>query len=66
MSCISQNCRLFLVSNLSVPNFRIFLLMYTGSLSSRSVPNGVSSLIHLKDAETKDHAVGTAQRSAEQ
>ena len=33
MSCTSQNFRLFHVSNLSVRNFRIFLLMYTGSLS---------------------------------
>ena len=32
MSCISQNFRLFHVPNLSVRNFRIFLLMYTGSL----------------------------------
>ena len=30
MSCTSQNFRLFHVSNLSVRNFRIFLLMYTG------------------------------------
>ena len=33
MNCMSQNFRLFHVSNLSVRNFRIFLLMYTGSLS---------------------------------
>ena len=33
MSGMSQNFRLFHVSNLSVRNFRIFLLMYTGSLS---------------------------------
>ena len=32
MSYMSQNFRLFHVSNLSVRNFRIFLLMYTGSL----------------------------------
>ena len=31
MSCMSQNFRLFLVSNLSVQNFRIFLLMYPRS-----------------------------------
>ena len=31
MSYMSQNFRLFHVSNLSVRNFRIFLLMYTGS-----------------------------------
>ena len=30
MSYMSQNFRLFLVSNLSVLNFRIFLLMYPG------------------------------------
>ena len=33
MSCMSQNFRLFHVSNLSVRNFRIFLLMYTGTVS---------------------------------
>ena len=33
MSCRSQNFRLFHVSNLSVRNFRIFLLMYTGSMT---------------------------------
>ena len=41
MSCMSQNFRLFHVSNLSVRNFRIFLLMYPGSLtlsSHRIVP----------------------------
>ena len=32
MTCMSQNFRLFHVSNLSVRNFRIFLLMYTGSI----------------------------------
>ena len=31
MSCMSQNFRLFLVSNLSVLNFLFFLLMYPGS-----------------------------------
>ena len=33
MSCMSQNFRLFHVSNLSVRNFRFFLLMYTGSVT---------------------------------
>ena len=33
MSCMSQNFHLFHVSNLSVRNFRIFLLMYTGSVA---------------------------------
>ena len=37
MSCMSQNFRLFHVSNLSVRNFRIFLLIYTGSLIGREV-----------------------------
>ena len=31
---MSQNFRLFHVSNLSVRNFRIFLLMYTGSITA--------------------------------
>ena len=35
MSCMSQNFRLFHVSNLSVRNFRMFLLMYTGSQTAR-------------------------------
>ena len=30
MTCMSQNFRLFHVSNLSVVNFRIFALMYPG------------------------------------
>ena len=34
MSYTSQNFRLFHVSNLSVRNFRIFLLMYPGSMRS--------------------------------
>ena len=34
MSCMSQNFRLFHLSNLSVRNFRIFLLMYPGSLTA--------------------------------
>ena len=34
MSCMTQNFRLFLLSNLSVLNFRIFLLMYSGLLFS--------------------------------
>ena len=37
-SCMSQNFRLFHVSNLSVRNFRIFLLMYTGSWQPCTVP----------------------------
>ena len=42
MSYISQNFRLFQVSNLSVLNFRIFLLMYPGSLSLSFVPAHVA------------------------
>ena len=38
MSCMSQNFRLFHVSNLSVRNFRIFLLMYPGSVSPALAP----------------------------
>ena len=34
MSCMSQNFRLLHVSNLSVRNFLIFLIMYPGSLCS--------------------------------
>ena len=37
MSCMSQNFRLFHVSNLSVRSFRIFLLMYPGSLCLATV-----------------------------
>ena len=33
MSCVSQNFRLFHVSNLSIRNFRVVLLMYPGSVS---------------------------------
>ena len=35
MSCMSQSFRLFHVSNLSVRNFRIFLLMYPGPVLHR-------------------------------
>ena len=38
MGCTSQNFRLFHVSNFSVRNFLIFLLMYPGSLSRQSAP----------------------------
>ena len=41
MSCMSQNFRLFHVSNSSVRNFRNFLLMYTGSLLIFLTPMGV-------------------------
>ena len=37
MSYISQNCRLYHVSNLFVLNFRIFRLMYPGSLTATTV-----------------------------
>ena len=36
LSCMSQNFRLFHVSNLSVRNFRILLLMYPGSVTRLS------------------------------
>ena len=38
MSCMSRNFPLFHVSNLSVRNFRIFLLMYTGSVWPQASP----------------------------
>ena len=44
MSCMSQNFRLFLVSNLSVQNFRIFLLMYPGSMNGPGRGSGGSCL----------------------
>ena len=47
MSCMSQHFRLFHVSNLSVRNFRIFLLMYTGSLISPAagpLPSGAADV----------------------
>ena len=37
---MSQNFRLFQVSNLSVRNFRIFLLMYTGSTINTRLRDG--------------------------
>ena len=49
MSCTSQNFRLFHVSNLSVRNFRIFLLMYPGSMnhdiSSPALPAITAGLV---------------------
>ena len=36
-SCMGQNFRLFLASNLSVLNFRFFLLVYPGSLTFRGM-----------------------------
>ena len=47
MSYISQSFRLFLVSNLSVRNFRICLLMYPGSLRVGCSMNGRASLSGL-------------------
>ena len=44
MSCMSQNFRLFHVSNLSVRNFRIFLLMYPGTLFDEVAIRAVTSL----------------------
>ena len=43
MSCMSQNFRLFHVSNLSVRNFRIFLLMYTWSPSGSRFVSDLSA-----------------------
>ena len=38
MSYMNQNFRLFHASNLSVPNFRISLLMYPGSVTRAGAP----------------------------
>ena len=50
MSCMSQNFRLFHVSNLFVRNYRIFLLMYTGSVSPPVTDrlNGGREACHLQ------------------
>ena len=40
---MSQNFRLFHISNLSVRNFRIFLLIYTGSLTAAPARDAPSS-----------------------
>ena len=42
MCCMSQNFRLFHVSNLSARNFRLFLLMYPGSAVTRQLQGRVS------------------------
>ena len=42
VSCMSQNFRLFHVSNLSVRNFRIFLLMYPGSPTGQTVTSATA------------------------
>ena len=41
MSCMRQNFRLFHVSNLSVRNFRIVLLIYTVCVSDQQPSAGV-------------------------
>ena len=47
---MSQNFRLFHVSNLSVRNFRIFLLMYTGSAARSRAP--LAEQTHRRRRET--------------
>ena len=46
MSCMSQNFCLFHLSNLSVRNFRIFLLMYTGSVTRPPLRDALPKLPH--------------------
>ena len=63
MSCMSQNFRLFHVSNLSVRNFRIFLLMYTGPRSGeeaagRHCPHGDDRAVTDPVSGAKDDPVG--------
>ena len=60
MSCMSQNFRLFHVSNLSVRNFRIFLLMYPGSVSPpESRPRVQHSLSPSRPSKWPSGAAGT-------
>ena len=66
MSCVSQNFRLFHVSNLSVRNFRIFLLMYTGSQAGDTSSvgkrhNDVSRQSEGNDDSTRHQWLFTAQ-----
>ena len=55
MSRMSQNFRLFHVSNLSVRNFRIFLLMYTASLrrtEAAGLPASLSPVLMCGEASS--------------
>ena len=54
MSCVSQNFRLFHVSNLAVRNFRIFLLMYPGSVTLPALARASAKFTtsHLVDSGT--------------
>ena len=52
MSCMSQNFRLFHVSNLSVRNYRIFLLMYTGSVLRQQATQYTRRLFLQSAADT--------------
>ena len=63
MSCMRQNFRLFHVSNLSVRNFRIFLLMYTGSFSLMSgLQFGLTSACRLLSVQARN-CVNSGRRS---
>ena len=56
MRCMSQNFRLFLVSNSSVQNFRIFQLVYPGSVKRDRCggPGGRGSVL----GRSPSHVVG--------
>ena len=61
MRGMSQNFRLFHVSNLAVRNFRIFMLMYTGSMfrsESRKTAHAWSQLGISESAKSLPHTGG--------
>ena len=66
MSCMSQNVRLFHVSNLSVRNIRIFLLMYPGSLSAGLLEPWRTTLRGGPDSSRAARWDGPAQQQTEQ
>ena len=59
MSCMSQNFRLFHVSNLSVRNFRIFLLMYTGFMSELADGAGRLFAVECRRTTSNDNRAPT-------
>ena len=56
MSYTSQNFRLFHVSNLSVRNFRIFLLMYPGSMTPRYAADSPTALRANRERRSRSTA----------
>ena len=67
MICMSQNFRLFHASNLSVRNFRIFLLMYSETASPMSPSDAMSMGRLAADSHsTKDHRLSGLRGPVEQ